>query len=127
YALNEVTGAAVTQVVAVDAGDDDVFELHLGDGTGKVFRFVDVRRQWLAVRDVAERAAPRTDVAEDHEGRGAAAEAFADIGAGGFFADGMQLIVAQDFFDFLKACAVRHFHAYPFRFAQRRLWHDLDR
>ena len=53
--------------------------------------------------NVAERATPGADVAKNHEGGGAAPEAFADIGAGGFFADGVQLSFAQHGLDFAEA------------------------
>ena len=88
--------AAVAQVVAVDAGDDHVRELQRGDGAREVDGLLGIGRQRLAVRDVAERAAARAQVAEDHEGRGALAEALADVGAGRFLAHGVQAVLAQD-------------------------------
>jgi hypothetical protein len=83
----------------------------------------------LAVADVAERAAAGADVAEDHEGRRAAAEAFADVRAGGFLADGVQLLFAQHGLDFAEAPgAVAGFDANPLGFAQRGVDRDdLDR
>jgi hypothetical protein len=70
------------------------------------------------VADVAERAAPGADVAENHEGGRTAPEAFADIGTGGFFADGVQLSFAQHGLDFAEAAgAVASFDAYPLRLA----------
>ena len=54
-------------------------------------RFLRVGRQRLAVADVAEGAAPRAQVAEDHEGGRALAEALADVGAGGFLAHRVQV------------------------------------
>jgi hypothetical protein len=56
-----------------------------------------------AVADVAERAAPGALVAHDHEGRGALAEALADVRAGGFLADRVQLVLAQDLLDLVEA------------------------
>jgi hypothetical protein len=58
-ALDEVRRAAVAQVVAVDAGDDDVRELERGDRARQVQRLVGIQRVRAAVADVAERAAPR--------------------------------------------------------------------
>jgi hypothetical protein len=98
-----VLGAAITQIVAVDAGNDHIFELERGDRFAEFARLVRVGRQRLAVADVAERAAAGADVAEDHEGGGAAPEAFADVGAGGFFADGVQLAFAQHGLDLAEA------------------------
>ncbi|MPN55770.1 hypothetical protein SDC9_203454 [bioreactor metagenome] len=70
--------------------------------------------------DVAERAAARTDVTEDHEGGGAAAEAFADVGAGRFLADGVQLLLAQHRLDLAEAAgAVAGLDANPFGLPQR--------
>lgn len=39
-------------------------------------------------------------IAEDEEGGGAAGEAFTDVGAAGFAADGMQLLFRQQAVDF---------------------------
>jgi hypothetical protein len=55
------------------------------------------------VADVAERAAPGADVAHDHEGGGALAEALADVRAGGFLAHRVQLVLAQDLLDLVEA------------------------
>ena len=102
-ALDEVRRAAVAQVVAVDAGDDHVLELQRGDRLGQVERLVGVERIGPAVADVAERAAPGALVAHDHEGRGALAEALADVRAGRFLADRVQLVLAQDLLDLVEA------------------------
>jgi Ca2+:H+ antiporter len=127
-AVDEVLGAAVAQVVTVDAGDHHVLESHIGHRLGEVARLVDVERQGLAVADVAERAAPGADVAHDHEGRRALAEALADVGTGGFFADGVQLLLAQDLLDLAEAAAlVAGLDANPVRLAQTLGGHDLDR
>ena len=104
--VDEVLGAAVAQVVAVDAGNDDVAQFQVRDAVGEIGWLFGVGRQRFAVADVAERAAARADVAEDHEGRRAAAEAFADIRAGGFLADGVQLLLAQHRLDLAEAAGV---------------------
>ena len=75
---------------------------------------------------VAKWATPRANVTQDHEGGRAATKAFAYVGATGLFADRVQLVVAQDFFDFLVALAVGHFHAYPVRFTLHRLRDNLN-
>src|SRR6185503_135238 len=103
YAIREMTRAAVAQVVAVDAGDHDIAELEIRDGTGEVERLLGIRRQRLAVRHVAERAASRAEIAEYHEGGGALAEALADVRAGSFLAHGMEAVFAEDALDFVKA------------------------
>ena len=66
-----------------------------------------------AVSDIAKRTATGAQVAENHEGRGAFAEAFANVGAGGFFADGVQPVLAQDSLDLRKPFAVWRFDANP--------------
>jgi len=81
------------------------------------------------VADVAERTTTGADVAHDHEGRRALAEAFADVRAGGLFADRVQFLAAQDFFDFVKAPVQRRgLHANPVGFFDLFLKrNDLDR
>src|SRR5437868_3769149 len=101
-AFDKMRGAAIAQVVAVDAGDDDVRELQRGDRFGEVPRLLRVGRKRPAVRDVAERAAARADVSQDHEGRGALAEALGDVGAGRLFAHGVQLLLPKNAFYFME-------------------------
>jgi hypothetical protein len=100
-----MAGAAVAQVVAVHAGDDHVLQLERGDGLGQVGRLVHVQRVGPAVAHVAERAAAGALVAHDHEGGRAVAKAFADVGAAGFFAHRVQLVLAQDLLDLVEARA----------------------
>src|SRR5438552_3616294 len=128
-AVDEVLGAAVAQVVAVDAGDDDVAQTELGDGLRQMTGLVRIRRERTAVRHIAEGAAPRADVAEDHEGRGAFAEAFGDVRARRFFAHRVQLLPPQDVLDLVEArVRARRTHADPRRLGQgRAARHDADR
>jgi hypothetical protein len=81
--------AAVLQVIAVDARDYHVLQLQGRDGRGQMLRLRGIRRQRASVRHVAERAAARADVAQDHERCRTLAEAFADVGTGGFLAHRM--------------------------------------
>lgn len=77
---------------------------------------------------VAERAAPCAEVAQDHEGSGALAETFTDIGTGGFLAHRVQFVLAQHTLDIVVALAAARLDAYPFGLAQALLQlHDLDR
>src|ERR1700674_331406 len=79
------------------------------------------------VQRVAERAAARADVAHDHEGRRALAEAFANVRTGRFFAHGVQIGFAQDLLDLSKARVFRsESHPDPSRLARHRHWRDLD-
>ena len=113
-AVGKVLGTAVAQVVAVHRGDHHITQLHGGHGFGEVFRLVGVKRVGAAVADVAKGAAAGADVAHNHKGGGAFAEAFADIGAAGFFAHGVHFLVAQNIFDFKKFLACGQLGAYPF-------------
>ena len=127
-AIGKVLGAAVAQIVAVYRGDNDVAQIHGGHAGGEVLWFFGVERVGAAVADVAEGAAAGADVAHNHEGGGAAAEAFADIGAGGFFAHGVHFLIAQDIFDFKKLLAGGQLGANPFGLFQLLLQrHNLDR
>src|SRR5438034_1851833 len=101
-AVDEVTRAAVFQVVAVHARNDDVGEAERGDRLREVLRLLGIWRERPSMGDVAERTAPRAQVPQDHEGRGAFSEALADVGAGGFLAYGVQIIFAQDALDVVK-------------------------
>lgn len=77
---------------------------------------------------VAEGAAAGADVAQDHEGGGAPAEAFADVGAGGLFAHGVQLLFPQQLLDLAEAAGVvAGLDANPAGLFQRLFdRHDLD-
>ncbi len=88
-------GAAVGEFVAVDGGDDAMLEFHEGDGFGDAAGLVEVERGRAAGGDVAEAAGAGADVAEDHDGGGAAGPAFAHVGAFGGFADGVELVVVD--------------------------------
>src|SRR5690606_37865435 len=127
-AVDEMAGAAVAQVVTVDGGHDDVTQPHRRDGFREVLGLVLVERVRAAVRDVAERAAARADVAHDHERRGALAEAFTGVRARGFLAHGVQPVLAQDRLQTRDFRRGRRLRADPGGLAQRvfrRL--DLDR
>src|SRR2546428_4960513 len=91
-------------------------------------RLFRIGRKRPPVRDVAERAAPRADIAEDHEGRGALAEALGDVRAGGFLAHRVQFLLAQDALDRVKArIRPRGAHADPGRLGERLARHAPDR
>src|SRR5258705_6324104 len=120
--------AAVPQIVAVDAGDHHVGEPELRDRLGEVARLFGVGRERPAVRDVAERAAPGADIAQDHERRRALAEALADVRARRLFADRVQLLLAQDALDVVEPrVGRRRAHTDPRGLGERRpRGHDLD-
>ena len=77
-------------------GDHDVLQAHVGDGASPGCSGSPASGGFgPAVGDVAERAAARADLAEDHEGRGAVAEALVDVRAAGFLAHRDQAVLAQ--------------------------------
>ena len=78
-AVDEMLGAAVAQVIAVDAGDHHVLQAHVGDRSRHLAWLAGIGGLGPTVGDIAEAAAARADVAEDHEGRGAVAEALVDV------------------------------------------------
>ena len=90
---DEGAGAVVGEVVAVDRGDHRVPEAHPLHLVGDPQRLQRVVPGRLARLHVAEAAAPRADVAEDHEGGRAALPALADIGAVGLLADRVKVVV----------------------------------
>ena len=127
-AVDEVLRAAVAQVVAVDAGDDDVAQsLSAAIVRARLTRLVGVERQRPAVADVAERAAARADVAHDHERRRALAEALADVRARRLLAHRVQLVLAQDLLDLGEARRRRRAHADPVGLLQPLGGDHLDR
>ena len=99
-AVNETFGAAVAQIVAIHRGDDHVAQFHVMDGLRQVLRFLPVQRRRPAVTDIAKWAAPCAYIAHDHECRRPVAKAFGEIGATGFLAHGVQVLVAQHGLDF---------------------------
>ena len=78
---DELPRAAVGQVVAVDAGDDDVLEPERAGGFGDVEGFEPVDRPRHPGLDVAEGAGPRARIAEDHHRGVLLRPAFPDVGA----------------------------------------------
>jgi hypothetical protein len=128
-AVDEVTGAAVFQVIAVHGSDDDVGQLQRAR---QVERLFNVKRIGPPVRHVAERAAARAAIAHDHEGRRALAEALADVGAARLLAHRVQAVLAQNVLDLIEARGRRTgLNPNPVGLAQTgaRLArvHDLDR
>lgn len=97
--VGEVVCAAVGEVVACDGGDDGVGELEGVDVGGDLGGFGGVG--WLGCPgfDVTVVAVAGAGVAEDEEDGGACFEAFGDVGAFGFFADGVEVAGAQECFE----------------------------
>ena len=99
----EVGGPVVVEVVAVHAGEDDVFETDFGHGVGDVFGLVGVKRAHPPGFDVTEVAAARAALAHQHERRGARSvppgPALAHIWTVGLLADGVEVALAKRVLD----------------------------
>jgi hypothetical protein len=96
HGLGVQPGAAVFEVVAGDARDGRVVEIHGDHGLAHAARLVAVQGLRLARVDLAEVAAPRALVAADEEGRLAVLPALVDVGAAGFLADGVQALALHE-------------------------------
>jgi len=110
-------GAAIGQVVAVNGGDDAVFELHGQDGFGHALRFFAVNRQGDTGVGVAETAGAGTDLAQDHEGGSAGSPAFREVWTFAAFADGIEFLPVENLFHFQVAFAFGEFYFEPVGFA----------
>ena len=90
--LRENRRAAVGEVVAVDRGEHEIFPAEVAHGFGDAQRFEPVDfAAWAPRLDVAEPAAARARVAQDHDRRRAGAPALADVRTHRFLADRVQL------------------------------------
>src|SRR4051812_13025441 len=109
--------AVVGQVVAVHGGDDRVAQPHLRDRAGDAQRLERVVPGRLARLDVAEAAASRARVAEDHERGRAALPALADVRARGLLAYRVQVLGADQVGQLAVAWAARRRDLEPRRLA----------
>ena len=92
HGVGEDRRAAVGEVVAVDRGQHEVLPAELGDGFGDALGLEPIDFALRAAGlDVAEAAAARARVAEDHDRRGAGAPALADVRAHRLLADRVQV------------------------------------
>ena len=95
-------------IMASTKPGDIILDPFFGTGTtGAVARrmgrrFIGIERIRAAMTDIAKRATTGALVAHDHKGRGTFAEAFADIRARRFFANGNELVSTKDIFYFIK-------------------------
>jgi len=93
HGLGEMMGAAVRQIVAIDAGDHHEAQFHLRGHFRDMARLFGVERKFLldgrAFGNGTETTAARTQISEDHESRGAAVKAFVHVRAAGRFTHGV--------------------------------------
>ena len=94
--LGEDVRAAVGEVVAGDAGHDDVLEAEGSDRLRDPSWLVLVVPGGPAGLHGAEAAGPGARVAEDHDRRGALVPALPDIRAAGLLADRVEVQAAQE-------------------------------
>ena len=118
--LGEDPGAAVGQVVAGDAGDDDVLEAQRGDRLGHPARLVVVEPGRPAGLDRAEPARPGAGVAEDHDRGRPLVPALPDVRAVGLLADRVQLEAAEESLELVVVVARRNPGADPVGMAPDR-------
>src|SRR2546430_8986660 len=92
-------------------------QAHLLHPTGNGQRLERIVESRLARLHVAEAAAARAGVAEDHEGGGAAVPALADVRAGRLLADGVELVAVDQALELHEARAARRADLEPRRLA----------
>src|SRR5207244_12077369 len=107
----------VLQVVAVDGGDDDVAELHLGRSLREAQRLERVGRTvGPAGVDIAVAAGAGAGVAEDLEGRRAAPPTLGDVRAPRLLADRVQPLAVDERADVeVAGVPARGPHLHPLR------------
>jgi hypothetical protein len=112
--LAKIGGAAVGEVVAVDGGEHEIRPAQIAHGFGDALGFEPVDFAARAARlDVAEVAAARARVAEDHDRGGAGAPALADVRAHRLLADRVQVEGFHVALEPLVVFAVRQPHFEP--------------
>ena len=105
--LGEDARAAVGQVVAGDAGDDDVLQAERADRLGDASRLVVIEPGRAAGLDRAEPAGPGAGVAEDHDRGGALVPALPDVRAVGLLADRVERQPAKQSLEIVVGLARR--------------------
>ena len=88
---NELPGTAIGQIIAIDRGDDDMLKPERAGRFGNMRRLKLVDWPGHTGLDVAKSAGARAGIAQDHHRRVLLAPAFADVGAGRFLANGIEV------------------------------------
>src|ERR1035441_6379281 len=99
--------AAHVVIVAIYAGHYCMTQAKRSDGFGDAPRFVPVNRLGASLGHRAKPAAPRADIAQQHEGGSVMVPAFSDIGTLRRLADRMQPQPAGQFLQVVKIVAYR--------------------
>ena len=118
--LGEHARPTVGQVVAGDAGHDDVLEAQAAERLGDPPRLVVVEPGRPAGLDRAEPAGPGAGVAQDHDRRGPLVPALPDVRAVGLLADGVEAEAAEEPLEVVVVLAGRHPGPDPVRVAAHR-------
>ena len=106
---------AVAALVAVDAGDNSVLQIHGLDRLGDPLGFIPVQGAGLPVFHITELAGPGADIPQQQEGGSARAPAFTPVGAERFLADSMQGLILHQGTDFMEGPVMMEFHPQPGR------------
>lgn len=132
----DMLGPAIGQIIAIHRGDDHMAQAQFLDRRRNPAGFERVQRIGTAGGHIAERTAPRADLAHDHHGCVPLGPTFADIGAGRFFADRCQIVIPHQTPGFVIRGVFDLLLANPFRFARddtvgllglfRVTWSKLD-
>ena len=92
----------IVEVITRDTCDDRVGKPKCASSFGEASGFIGVGRSASPSGDGAECAGAGAELPKDHEGRFTATEALADVGALCVFADGAEVVRAENFFDVMK-------------------------
>ena len=114
--VREDQGAAVGQIVAIDGRNHEILPAEVAHGFGDADRLepIDLAAR-VAGLHVAEAAAARAGIAQDHDRRGAGAPALGHVRTGRFFADRVERNAVDLGLHAFVVVAVRQRDAQPIR------------
>jgi hypothetical protein len=118
--LGPVHRTAVGEVVAIDRGDNGVFEIKMLYGLGHVCRLHRVKVHRLALIHRAKAAVPRARIAAEHERRSLVRPAFENVRALRFLADGMQIQPVDQLHHLILIARVAKLDLQPIRLSKLR-------
>ena len=111
--LDELAGAAILEIVAIDRGDDNVRQPEFGGGVRDMLRLGQIDGARHAGLDVAERAGARARIAQNHHGCVLLGPAFADIRASRFLAHRREVQAAHQLTRLVKTVTGRRLDTDP--------------
>ena len=111
--LDELLRTAVRQIVAIDRGDDDMFQTQLRRCDSRMLRLQRIDHARHAGLDVTKCASACADIAQDHHRGVLLGPAFTDVRAGRFFANRIEVEVAHQLARFLEPLARGCLYADP--------------